>query len=46
MNFDQESLKQNLAGKFIGHELHYYKEIGSTNKVPTTAVWKKAHALK
>lgn len=26
-----EILKQRLAGKFIGHELHYYEEIGSTN---------------
>lgn len=31
MNLNQESLKQNLAGKFIGHQLHYYEEIGSTN---------------
>jgi len=31
MNFNQESLKQNLAGKSIGHPLHYYEEIGSTN---------------
>ena len=26
-----EILKQQLAGKFIGHQLHYYEEIGSTN---------------
>jgi len=31
MNLNQENLKQNLAGKFIGHQLHYYEEIGSTN---------------
>ena len=31
MNLNQESLKQNLAGKFIGHQLHYYEEIDSTN---------------
>lgn len=31
MNFNQESLKQSLAGKSIGHQLHYYEEIGSTN---------------
>lgn len=31
MNFNQESLKQQLSGKFIGHSLYYYKEIGSTN---------------
>ncbi len=31
MNFNQESLKQRLAGKFIGHPLYYYQEIGSTN---------------
>jgi len=32
MDLTQESLKQNLAGKFIGHQLHYYEEIGSTNE--------------
>jgi BirA family biotin operon repressor/biotin-[acetyl-CoA-carboxylase] ligase len=26
-----EILKQQLAGKFIGHQLYYYEEIGSTN---------------
>ena len=31
MNLNQEFLKQSLAGKFIGHQLHYYEEIGSTN---------------
>ena len=31
MNLNQESLKQNLTGKFIGHPLHYYETIGSTN---------------
>lgn len=31
MNLSQESLKQNLAGKFIGHQIHYYEEVGSTN---------------
>lgn len=31
MNFNQESLKQQLSGKFIGHPLYYYQEIGSTN---------------
>ncbi len=31
MNLKVESLKHQLAGKFIGHQLHYYEEIGSTN---------------
>jgi birA, biotin-[acetyl-CoA-carboxylase] ligase region len=31
MKLNQEELKQILAGKFIGHQLHYYEEIGSTN---------------
>jgi BirA family transcriptional regulator, biotin operon repressor / biotin---[acetyl-CoA-carboxylase] ligase len=31
MNLNKESLKNSLAGKFIGHQLHYYEEIGSTN---------------
>ncbi|MHB8137471.1 MAG: biotin--[acetyl-CoA-carboxylase] ligase [Smithellaceae bacterium] len=31
MNLNQESLKQSLTGKMIGHRLHYYEEIGSTN---------------
>lgn len=31
MNLNQESLIQNLAGKFIGHPLYFYEEIGSTN---------------
>lgn len=31
MPFNQASLKQRLAGKFIGHQLHYYETIGSTN---------------
>ena len=26
-----EILKQQLDGKFIGHQLYYYEEIGSTN---------------
>ncbi|MDP2855399.1 MAG: biotin--[acetyl-CoA-carboxylase] ligase [Smithellaceae bacterium] len=32
MKINQEDLKQNLAGKFIGHRLHYYESIGSTNE--------------
>jgi BirA family transcriptional regulator, biotin operon repressor / biotin---[acetyl-CoA-carboxylase] ligase len=32
MKINQEKLKQSLAGKFIGHQLHYYEEIGSTNE--------------
>jgi BirA family biotin operon repressor/biotin-[acetyl-CoA-carboxylase] ligase len=31
MNLNQEKLKQNFTGKFIGHQLYYYEEIGSTN---------------
>ena len=31
MNLVLESLKEKLAGKFIGHELHYFAETGSTN---------------
>ncbi len=31
MNLNQEYLRKNLAGKFIGHPLYYYEEIGSTN---------------
>jgi BirA family transcriptional regulator, biotin operon repressor / biotin---[acetyl-CoA-carboxylase] ligase len=31
MNLNQKILKQNLTGKFIGHQLYYYEEIGSTN---------------
>jgi len=31
MNNNQVSFKQSLAGKFMGNQLHYYKEIGSTN---------------
>jgi len=31
MMLNQEKLKQSLAGKFIGHQLYYYEEIGSTN---------------
>lgn len=31
MKLNEESLKRQLAGKFIGHSLHYYEEIGSTN---------------
>ena len=31
MKLNQEKLKKSLAGKFIGHQLHYYEEIGSTN---------------
>lgn len=32
MVWNSEILKQNLAGKFIGHQLHYYQEIDSTNE--------------
>ncbi len=32
MNINQEELKQNLAGKLIGHRLHYYESIDSTNE--------------
>ena len=31
MNLNQEKLKKSLDGKFIGHQLYYYEEIGSTN---------------
>ncbi len=31
MNLNQESLQKSLAGKFFGHQIHYYKEIDSTN---------------
>ena len=31
MKLNQEKLKQSLTGKFIGHQLYYYEEIGSTN---------------
>lgn len=31
MNLNQEKLKRSLDGKFIGHQLYYYDEIGSTN---------------
>jgi len=31
MFLNPSSLKKHLAGKFIGHSLHYYEEIGSTN---------------
>jgi BirA family transcriptional regulator, biotin operon repressor / biotin---[acetyl-CoA-carboxylase] ligase len=31
MKLNQEKLERSLAGKFIGHQLHYYEEIGSTN---------------
>ena len=31
MKLNQEKLKQSLHGKFIGHKLYYYEEIGSTN---------------
>ncbi len=31
MKLNQEKLKQSLDGKFIGHQLYYYDEIGSTN---------------
>ncbi|PKN04629.1 MAG: biotin--[acetyl-CoA-carboxylase] ligase, partial [Deltaproteobacteria bacterium HGW-Deltaproteobacteria-9] len=31
MNLNSESLKKKLAGKMIGHRLHYYEDIGSTN---------------
>jgi BirA family transcriptional regulator, biotin operon repressor / biotin---[acetyl-CoA-carboxylase] ligase len=31
MNLNQENLKQKLTVKFIGHLLHYYEEIDSTN---------------
>jgi len=32
MNLNQESLKQQLAGQIIGHELHYFEKTGSTNE--------------
>jgi hypothetical protein len=28
---NEELLKKNLAGKFLGHKLYYYPETGSTN---------------
>jgi BirA family biotin operon repressor/biotin-[acetyl-CoA-carboxylase] ligase len=31
MNFNEESLRKSLAGKFFGHQLYYYSETGSTN---------------
>lgn len=31
MDWNEEMLKKNLAGKFIGHKIYYYQEIGSTN---------------
>jgi len=31
MNWNEESLKKNLAGKLIGHKLYYYPQTGSTN---------------
>lgn len=31
MDFTKASLEKHLAGKFIGHSLYYYEEIGSTN---------------
>lgn len=31
MSLTPSSLKKHLAGKFIGHKLYYYEEIGSTN---------------
>lgn len=31
MGLNESSLKQRLAGQFIGHTLYYYEEIGSTN---------------
>ena len=31
MDWNEELLKKNLAGKFIGHKLYYYPETGSTN---------------
>jgi BirA family biotin operon repressor/biotin-[acetyl-CoA-carboxylase] ligase len=31
MKLNQEKLKQSLDGNFIGHQLHYYEKIGSTN---------------
>ena len=31
MGWNEELLKNNLAGKLIGHKLYYYPEIGSTN---------------
>jgi BirA family transcriptional regulator, biotin operon repressor / biotin---[acetyl-CoA-carboxylase] ligase len=31
MGWNEELLKINLAGKFIGHKLYYFPEIGSTN---------------
>jgi BirA family transcriptional regulator, biotin operon repressor / biotin---[acetyl-CoA-carboxylase] ligase len=32
MDLNPKTLEQNLAGKFIGHQIHYYEEIGSTNE--------------
>lgn len=31
MDWDEEHLRNNLAGKLIGHPLYYFPEIGSTN---------------
>jgi BirA family biotin operon repressor/biotin-[acetyl-CoA-carboxylase] ligase len=31
MSLNTVSLKQSLTGKFIGHQIYYYEEIGSTN---------------
>jgi BirA family biotin operon repressor/biotin-[acetyl-CoA-carboxylase] ligase len=31
MNFNEETLKKSLAGKFFGHQLYYFPETGSTN---------------
>jgi len=31
MDWNEELLKKNLAGKFLGHKLYYYPETGSTN---------------
>ncbi len=31
MNWNEKLLKEKLAGQFIGHKLHYFAEIGSTN---------------
>jgi BirA family transcriptional regulator, biotin operon repressor / biotin---[acetyl-CoA-carboxylase] ligase len=31
MNLNETTLRQILAGKFIGHRIHYYESVGSTN---------------
>jgi BirA family transcriptional regulator, biotin operon repressor / biotin---[acetyl-CoA-carboxylase] ligase len=31
MNFNEETLKKSLAGKFFGHQLYFFPQTGSTN---------------